>query len=380
MNIFEKMIEKIKQIFNKPQPKLLGDGSNKQQQPFKQNKKGLENIKVTIPQNMKANLIKEFETGSLNDAIDQYLKAIAYNYINGYKIDSYNVLTGLFAKTNQPQGNNLLNENQLIENIRNHPNKYILNIQGKENPYFYHIKSSRIQDYNSKDTVRFYINVKRENISNLANELIKEFKDEPFYIKFLADNQLNNRARTESIVIYEKNDRVNRTLQIIEKLKREKPEIFSESEKMGNPFCKKICDGVVNYAEDVDGNYIDSYGNNRSVPPSYNSELSVALGEAYINAAYSMIKNKKNISKGMDYNFVQNMDVLKNVTYIDNKDSFSNRVNQTLDVYAYAYEYLEKNNNYELVQTVKQNLLKILEKNPKIQVNSIDNIKKIEER
>ena len=382
MNTFEKIIEKIKNLFKENRQKLLEKGQQKNEQDSnnttntvskKSNK--LEYIKVSEPiiqQNINTNksIEPEYEFGTIEDAIDQYLKGIAYNYQNGMDISSYAVLTSLFARSNQDKGQNEQNEKNLIDQIRKMPFKYYLAVQGTEKPVFYHIKSDRQEEYDDKNTIRLYINVKRENIAKLSEELIKAYGDDTFYFKFLADNQLDKRDRTESIVIYEKSENINRTLQLIEKLKQEKPQIFEDSEKMSNPFAKKILDDVVAYAHEVDGKYVDSNGKYRIVPASYNSVLSTALGESYINAAYELIKNNKDISKKLNKDFLLNIDFARNIPNAENGKRYDKRINEALSIFASVYQEIAEKHNDELVQKVKQNLLNIKSKNPELDINT----------
>ena len=68
-------------------------------------------------------------------------------------------------------------------------------------------------------------------------------QDEPFYFKFLADEAMERKNRTDKVVFYTNEEQLNTVIKTLISLKQERPDLLIGSEKT-NPFMKKI-DGFI---------------------------------------------------------------------------------------------------------------------------------------
>ena len=379
MNVLDKIKELINKITGKNKPKLLTDGTN----PINENnnkKRFMESIKFNnqnteLAINQPVNEI-QYKEGTLEAAIEQYVSAVGYYSQQNKNVSSYNVLTSLYAMSNQSPGQNLEKEQELMKYLKSQPDKYSIYEQGQKGVSFYHIKSQTQMPYDKADTVRFYINTKRENIADLSGELVKEFGDEPFYFKFIADNQLDKRARTESVVIYEHSKNINRTLSIIEKIKQRNPKLFELSDKQSNPFLKKTCENVVSYAPEVSGEYVDSNFKKQKIAASFNTELAVALGEAYIQATYEVLIKNQKVLNHIDRRFIENMDKMKELISLDNNKPYDAKINQSLSFFAQVYPQIAEKNKDDLIHKIRGKLIATKIRNPELDINTEMSIKR----
>lgn len=365
MNFIEKIIERIKNILNTNKPKALPEGQR--QVINKNNRKEFVNSnKYDVNRNV------VFEKGTIENAIQQYIQGLSFSAQNGEKIDTYKTLTNLSAVSNQEQGNNQKMENIMIFNLKSYSEKYRVQEQkNNEDVVFYHVESTKQTPYDPKDTVRFYINTKRQNIAELSDLIIDSFGNEEFKMKFIADNQLDKRDRTESIVIYEKKDNLNRTINILNNLIKTYPSMFENSAAMNNPFLQRTCGGKVAYAPEVDGNYTDITGQKRMVARSFNTKLSLALAESYMKSVWDIVREKKDLQKSLDMNMFKNINIYDG---IDNNDkyAFANRINSMMIPFVSSYPEISKKYERELIQRVKENLYRTKERNPELQIRTTE--------
>ena len=192
----------------------------------------------------------KLQEGTLEYALDQYLKGIKFMTQTKGSYNFYNVLINLSAFSNQEPGNNLQNEKQLIQNLEKRQvqaKNFMLQRQPKDTSketIFYHVGKN--PDFKVKK--RIYLNCKRKNIAVLAYNLMKNFEDlDSYYLKFSSDKQAERVDRSEQIVIYLKDDKHLMDIATrIEKTKTEFPQLF-EGCKNINPFIKNY-GGYLAYA------------------------------------------------------------------------------------------------------------------------------------
>lgn len=368
MSFMDNIIEKIKNMLNRSKQKALPEGMPQRNinTNLNERKKFLEANKHEVENNV------VFGQGTIENAIQQYIQGLAFSAQNGEKINTYKTLTNLSAVSNQEQGNNAKLEKIMVFNLKTYSEKYKVQEQkNNDDVAFYHVESKKQTPYNPKDTVRFYINTKRKNIAELSDLIINSFGNEEFKMKFIADNQLDKRDRTESIVIYEKKDNLNRTISMLNNLIKTYPNMFENSEAMNNPFLQRTCGGKVAYAPEVDENYVDFRGQKRMVARSFNTKLSLALAESYMKSVWDIVREKKDLQKSLDMNMFKNINIYDG---IDNNDkyAFANRINSMMLPFASSYPEISKKYERELIQRMKENLYKVKERNPELQIKTTE--------
>ena len=115
------LIEKIKKIFSGKKQKLLTDGTKKSYANEKKNFLDSMKVKEENIFNESKNEKVEYERGSLEDAIDQFLMGMSYENQDKRFMSSYQVLTNLFSFSDQNGKNNLENETKIIQALKNQP-------------------------------------------------------------------------------------------------------------------------------------------------------------------------------------------------------------------------------------------------------------------
>ena len=194
-------------------------------------------------------------------------------------------------------GKNPKNEAILLNSIR-HTKGFRLEEQPKaqsgKNPAFYHV----MKGANKKAVNRLYLNCKRENVALLANELIKEMKDiDSYYFKFNSDNQMQTKCRPEKFVFYVSEDpkELNSIVTAIKNVQSRSPELFKGSEAV-SPFLN-VLDGNIMFANEVkDGFYNMLSGKRLPIAPSYNSLLSAALDDSYLQTISDIVAKDYSLS------------------------------------------------------------------------------------
>ena len=375
MSFLNNIIEKIKNMLSRSKQKALPESvsqrnistnTNKRREFLNANKHEVEN-----------NVI--FGKGTIENAIQQYIQGLSFSVQNGELPNTYATLTNLSAVSNQNPGNNSKNEQVLIYNLKSNSQKYNVTEQKADdgNTCFYHIDSKKQTPYDYKDRVRFYINVKREYISKLSDFLISSFGDEEFKMKFIADNQMDKRDRTESIVIYEQKDKLNRTINILDNLMKTYPQMFENSAAMSNPFLQRVCKGKIAYAPEVSGEYIDITGQKRNIANSFNTKLSLALAESYMKSVWDIVHEKKDIQKNIDMKMFENMNIYQGIDNND-KNAFKNKMDSVMLPFVSLYPEISKKYERELVQRVKENLNKAKLRNSDLQIREMEDRQKSE--
>lgn len=287
---------------------------------------------------------------TLDYALEQYILGILYQINQRGMFRSYRVLTELSSLDNSNPGNNARNEEILVNNILR-SDKLNLRQQGngKGMIAFNHVESKApIKPYDT----RIYINCKRENIAELADKFIKEFGDNPFYFKFCTDAQSAKRDRSERFVFYTSSEagELNTVMQTIERTKQKNPKLFEGAENV-NPFMKNF-DGYMAYAPEVGDIFIGLDGKKKPISRSYNTLLSEALEDSFTHAIRDMFSKDYALSAKMGSQ-MPNVASAYAIGVLEDIASSPNRLK-------------------ELIQGMKQNLVKESIKNPKLDINGIN--------
>ncbi len=334
----------------------------------------------------------EPQKGTLDYALDQYLKAAVVMAQEKGIYDSYRILTSLGSISIQDHGNNLQNENNLIQNLenrqmqakqRNQPREFKLQRQlgdPSKGTDFFHVKKN-VDFYPEK---RIYLNCKKENIAVLAYNLMNNFEDlDSYYLKFSSDKLAGEKARADQIVIYLKDDKqLMDIVARIEKTKAEYPQLFEMSENI-NPFMKNY-GGYIAYSNqplsheiNIENEqnqmiekmpkkqaiYNDMKGGNKLLPVTCNDMLATALEESFVNGVNGMLDN--------DPSFVE---MVKGMRI--EKGAYNN---SSAYVMAILPKILENDQmKMNLIANMKAGLKVLSEKNPTLEINGIDQEKQQE--
>ena len=325
------------------------------------------------------NYIPVIEKGTIEEAINQYLLGVVYKGKNQGVYDSYLALMNLSAIPNDGIGNNLQNEEKLVQYLEKREksdknSKFNLKKQysnsNKEDIAFYCVKKNLSKmNWNSK---RIYLNCKKANVAELATCLISNFEDlDSYYFKFASNDINKNKNHSEQIVIYIDNyKQFQKIVSKIEKTKEQRPELFEGSENI-NPFMKsykgyiaytnglnadKIAtkDENGNYKEEKWSVYLDMKGNFKAIKSSYNSILACALEESMIHGIDDLLKE--------NYRFRDKLKLEENEK--DNPSVYALKV----------LPQIVENEKFkiELIKNMKQNLKEIQNRNPILNIKGID--------
>ena len=372
------LIEKIKNIFTGNIPKQLTDETERRENfahsqlqkeafaplhqhekfspPLQQQRKKLQDELQYTPQTQNS-----YSPTKLDSAIQQFLSECINEYQQYGQVNAYGSLTHLWVpKEFKEPGANMQNEQALLNYLKNNSNYTCTpQLSNDGTPAFYHIKSKNYRNYNTastNDVVRLYLLVNRKNIASLSSEMIKEFANAEFYFKFNSDSQYNQSARSESIVMYVHKDQIDNTLNVIQKIKETSPMLFEKKSSVGNQFLKSVFpdDDTVKYAPEVDNKYTDIFGKTRTIANSFNSKLSVALGESIIHAVTNMCIS--------DPKFKDNMSIIQNdLKYLDLANgSYRHKINNILGDFIRLAPELDKDN---LISQIKSSLITATKRN-----------------
>ncbi len=124
-----KLWEKIRKLFTKKPKMLMAENKNETTQERKE--RFHKEIEADLP-----------IQGTIDNAIDQYLKSLYYFYEQDHTVNSYKALTRLEGHSNEEAGNNAVLEEKLIQRLQNDPSfdlRRQLSSDGKV--AFYHILS-----------------------------------------------------------------------------------------------------------------------------------------------------------------------------------------------------------------------------------------------
>lgn len=354
------IIELIKNFF-KPKKMFLPEPTQKEEKtqngfyaPAEDKKE--HNISANFYENKRNHFTKQLSPktkiapyNSFEHAIEQYLQSLSYLYDKQHIVNSYKALTSLEAYSNQKPGDNKKVEENLINILKHNPNynsdfKVMEQKSSNGNVGFYHIQSKNYSYQYSKDSIRLYINIQRENISKFSSQLIKQLRGEDFYFKFVSDNQLDENDRSESIVIYTDTNHLEKIVQAINIIQQENPELTRNSIGV-NPFMKKI-NNFTGYAPDVDGTYINENNEIFNTSPSFNTLLSHVLEDSYVSVAKELIAKDKELT------------LLTNGEIYDNSEP-----------YVQLYPLISKKYNAQLIENMKYKLQKAKIRNDRLDIN-----------
>lgn len=248
-----------------------------------------ESIKITTSNLISSSEPSEqlyFTEGSLDYAIDQYIKSVLVNYEKNQVISSYNSLISLSALDNSYKGNNQTNQEVFLENLndKKYSDKIALHVQKDRNgkPCFFHVST---KGFPGDPTTRLYLNCERKNVALLADALSSELGDSDYYYKFGADEQTGTRSEKFVFYVNEKgsSDELSTIINALEQIKQKNPELLEDSEHI-NPFMKDI-NGFIAYAPDVSTSFYKNLsGNITPIAESYNSLLAEALNDSFLNS------------------------------------------------------------------------------------------------
>lgn len=291
--IFRRILNKIKEMFSKNsiEENNFMTVDNNMVSPSKDSNKAFRDVNK-----LKSDEIN-IQQGTLDYALDQFLSSYYYNTLKTGRINAYNALIYLGAKDIQVDDINKKVEENLLSELRATNVFRIDEQKGKKdnNTYFYHVFSPNYKYDKNLDIIKVYINCSRSNVASLAGELLTKMQDDNLYLKFSSDKQLESTARSEAIVIYTDENNINNILNNIENIAKDKPELFEGSESI-NPFLRKI--GKVGYAKEIKpgSKYNNNKGEQETIAESYNTFLSRALEESFVEAVKKVIAFDKELT------------------------------------------------------------------------------------
>ena len=292
---------------------------------------------------------EEINPKGLNFAINQYLNSLIYQLQNNGKVNSYNALVSLGGISSKEPGQNLEKQNELINRIENNKHfQLIRQPRDKDKPTnFFHINANNYKV--QKEGIRLYINTEREHIAQLSTELINELgTDEKYYFKFISDEYISEKPRSETLVIYTDHLQVNKMLQTLEHIKEKNPKIFEKS-KIGNPFMKKYLDGCVAVTPLESSREYITQNNRKITAESYNDLLSCALQDSFVHGMYRIADKDKKLKEKM-------------------------KSNKYLKEYLETYIEINDEQKYMLVEDMKKELKKAQERNPDLDIAGIEDV------
>ena len=258
-----------------------------------------ENNKNKIPEVPLGERIRytDVQPQGIDFSIEQYIAALLYQKENQQHINSYRALTTIGAVRDEEDYIDNYKEETLVKELKKNNEIYIKEqMSAKGKPAFYHIYNNNVYP----PEYRLYLNCRPENVPDLAAKLINEMTDmESFYFKFNSKYQIADRKRSEQFVFYVKDDKqLNEIVHKIKKVQIKNPELFEKSNCV-NPFMKNF-DGNIAYAPEVKSdNYIGIHGESHKIDKSYNSLLSAALEDCFLNAAKDLSMEDQELYKKM---------------------------------------------------------------------------------
>lgn len=289
------------------------------------------------------------QRGTLDYAIDQFLLSYYANAQKDGKVNAYKSLTNIEAKEWQQDdnGSNKRVEENLLSVLEENGEFYVEAQKDKNMTYFYHVQTPDYKMDNTATKMRIYINCDRKNVASLAGELLTKLQNEKFYLKFSSDEQLSKTARSEAIVIYTDEYNINNIMEHIGQLEKESPELFEGSENT-SPFIYRA--GKVGYVREIPDNqkYINKYNNEETLAQSYNTFLSKALEESFVEACKSVVSFDKEL------------------TYATNGE-----ISDDPNFYMMHMDEIMNGHYTELIRTMKQELTKVQERNSYLDIKGI---------
>lgn len=236
----------------------------------------------------------QYSLKTVEGAIQQFLNAYVYESERGNS-SVYSILTGLGGRVERGQRNPIA-ENELLNDLKQNKQFNVVN----QNNAFFHIQNEAWKHAGVGIDTRLYLNPAKENLIPMVEEILKRNGNNPLYLKFESENQMQQKAeknegRSEKIVIYAnggKDGNLGRIGQILTQMKSEKTEMFKGCEYM-NPFMKNI-DGIASYARDPNtSKFIRLDGQIVDISRSYNSFLAEALEESMNQALRDITMSRK---------------------------------------------------------------------------------------
>lgn len=342
-SIFKKIANKIKGIFSKNNTNKTNsiEEYNTKTEMIDANKEFRNRNKANVNE-----LNKPFD--SLDYAIEQFVM------IYGLRIpNAYSALTHIEANDIVPDNVNKKVEANLMSVI-NRMDKFTVREQkGKDFVFFHHVWTENFEHDDNADKMRIYINCKRKNVADLAGEILMKMQDDNLYLKFSSDDQLASIERSEAIVIYTDENNIVNVLNNIGDIERERPELFEGSQLM-NPFAYRV--GNFSYVRDIKDNqkYINKYGQEEELAKSYNTFLSRALEESFVEACKEVISKDKELA------------IATNGEVSDDSNFYLRHFEKI---------YNSEHNYRELLNKMKEQLIKAQKRNPYLDIRGISDKK-----
>ena len=310
------IIDKIKRFWKKQNIKALPEGNKEL------NKKGM----------FKKNWINSGGNNGKETKADKYIELFLNSYLNQLKVNEANDKTSCFEMaytalvtmtgkqvTKDQYFINQKNEDELLsqDSIKSRYTIERQKLSETGETIFYHIKSIGYTFPEYKDIVRVYLNCSNENIAKLSQVILNFNTNSNFYMKF-ASNKVNARnPRGEKIVIYCKENELEKIVSTIEYINKVRPDLFEESEKKLPFFQTK--GSLVSVSRQPETNeYISLNGGRRKIPQSTNAFLTNILRESYIEAVREISRSDEKISFLLENNNLGNEKLyMQNFPYIN---------------------------------------------------------------
>ena len=270
--------------------------------------------------------------------MEEYYKKWLVNMKSGTQTDPYSVLVRLNGKIGEQGNNKTIEENLLSEIKKNSADSLYIQTNANGEAGFYHIYHGKT-NYKADECIRLYVNTDRKNVAQLSCEFMRKMQNEPYYFKFMSDDLMSHSTRTEKLVFYTDDYKLDKIIHTLEEIKEEQPSLLEGSEA-ANPFIKKI-KGFIGYAPNPKtGEYNNIQGRTRNIDQSYNTFLSEALMESMYDAMRSVV------AKDPQLTMMFNGDI-------------------DFDSYMKIYPLIRQVYGNELVEKIKENL-KTLQKNNEV--------------
>ena len=281
------------------------------------------------------------------DYMDIYFKE-SYAVKEG-GLSSYGILTSMNTKL-EPPGENRKIQDWLIENLERNRRFEVLRQKSEreKQDVFYHIRHGDYETGQNK-MIRIYVNTHRQNVAALVCEFINRMDKGSYYVKFLADQEMESGNRLEKLVFYINMEQINSVIQTMLQIKKEKPYLLYGSE-ITNPFIETI-EGFMNYASNPTQPYKDMRGRIITEKGSYNKYLSMALEESVREAVIETSLRDIYFAKQIHGNI------------------------EDMREYKKFYTDLKKQKEVELLQRVRQNLRLLQSRNPDLKIKGLEEIR-----
>lgn len=313
-------------------------------------RKELQDQRQSVPQRFEP--ISEIDN-NIFQYMEVYYQRWLENMQSGNNISPYSVLVRLNGQIGEP-GNNRIMEEKLLEIIKKtKENSLWIQTNSAGDADFYHVHHGQT-NYKADEVIRLYVSTDRKNVAQLSYTFMQKMQNEPYYFKFMSDNLMSRSSRTEKLVFYTDDYRLDKIIHTLEKIKEEQPNLLEGSEK-ANPFMKKI-KGFIGYAPDPKTSvYKDIKGKTKNIDLSYNTFLSESLKESMHDAMRSVVAHdpQLTIMTNGDIDFNSYMRIYPLIKQIYGKElvgktkenlKILQKNNEVLDIKGLGEEIQEKRN------------------------------------